>query len=83
MRLAAAVLLSFAAVTAPALAQDTPMVSPILTSEEAKDGWTFAEPETVLTKSARIIGTFLGERADAPQPETAAASDASSNWRLS
>ena len=46
MRLAAAVLLSFAAVTAPALAQDTPMVSPILTSEEAKDGWTFAEPET-------------------------------------
>ncbi len=46
MRFAAAALLSFAALAGlPAHAQETPMVSPILTSEEAKDPWTFAEPE--------------------------------------
>jgi hypothetical protein len=45
MRFVAAILLSFASLVAPAAAQDAPMVSPILTDEEAKDPWTFAEPE--------------------------------------
>jgi leukotriene-A4 hydrolase len=47
MRLAAA-LLAFATVvtSVPAAAQEAPQVSPILTSEEARDPWTFAEPET-------------------------------------
>ncbi len=46
MRFAAALLLSLAAVAVPAAAQEAPQVSPILTSEEARDPWTFAEPET-------------------------------------
>jgi aminopeptidase N len=46
MRFAAALLLSLAAVAVPAAAQEAPQVSPILTSEEAEDPWTFAEPET-------------------------------------
>ena len=48
MRFVAAVLMSLAATGAPAVAQEeseAPLVSPILTSEEAKDPWTFAEPE--------------------------------------
>jgi leukotriene-A4 hydrolase len=45
MRFAAALLLSLAAVAVPAAAQEAPRVSPILTGEEAKDPWTFAEPE--------------------------------------
>jgi hypothetical protein len=45
MRFAAALFLSLAAVVAPAMAQEAPLVSPILTGEEAKDPWTFAEPE--------------------------------------
>jgi leukotriene-A4 hydrolase len=47
MRFAIAVLLSLAVLVAPAAAQEseTPMVSPILTSADAKDPWTFAEPE--------------------------------------
>src|SRR5688572_16470352 len=45
MRFAAALLLSLAALAAPASAQETPLVSPILTAEDAKDPWTFAEPE--------------------------------------
>jgi aminopeptidase N len=46
MRLLAAVLMSLATTAAPAAAQENEaMISPILTSEEAKDPWTFAEPE--------------------------------------
>lgn len=46
MRFAAAVLLSFAALAGlPAQAEEAPIVSPILTSPEAHDPWTFAEPE--------------------------------------
>jgi aminopeptidase N len=47
MRFAAAVLMSLAALAAPAEAQqsEAPMVSPILTSEDAHDPWTFAQPE--------------------------------------
>jgi aminopeptidase N len=46
MRFLAAVLMSLAA-AAPAAAQESepPMISPILTSEDAHDPWTFAEPE--------------------------------------
>jgi leukotriene-A4 hydrolase len=46
MRIAAAVLMALATVT-PALAQPTeaPMISPLLTTPEAKDPWTFAQPE--------------------------------------
>jgi leukotriene-A4 hydrolase len=48
MRFAAVVLMSLAAMAAPVAAQDSeaPMVSPILTSEDAHDPWTFAEPAT-------------------------------------
>jgi aminopeptidase N len=45
MRFAAVVLLSLAAVAVPAAAQEAPLVSPILTSEDARDPWTFAQPE--------------------------------------
>jgi len=47
MRFLPAVLLSLAALAAPAVAQESeaPLVSPILTTEDAKDPWTFAEPE--------------------------------------
>src|SRR5688572_18085422 len=45
MRLAAALLLSFAAVAVPAQAQEAPVVSPVLTSADAADPWSFAEPE--------------------------------------
>ena len=45
MRLVAALLLSLASLAVPASAQEAPLVSPILTSAEAKDPWTFAEPE--------------------------------------
>src|SRR5688572_12856518 len=46
MRFVAALLIALAAAT-PASAQqnEAPMVSPILTSEDAHDPWTFAEPE--------------------------------------
>ena len=47
MRFVAAVLMSLSTFAAPASAQESeaPMVSPILTSADAKDPWTFAEPE--------------------------------------
>src|SRR5688572_22164729 len=47
MRLVVAVLMSLAALAAPATAQEgeAPLVSPILTGDEARDPWTFAEPE--------------------------------------
>ena len=49
MRLAASFLMLLAAActtTSEGDAESAPMVSPILTSEDAKDPWTFAEPET-------------------------------------
>jgi leukotriene-A4 hydrolase len=48
MRLIAAALLSLAVPALPAAAQDAeaPLVSPVLTTEDAHDPWTFAEPET-------------------------------------
>jgi aminopeptidase N len=45
MRFAAALFLSLAAVAVPAVAQEAPLVSPILTSADAQDPWTFAQPE--------------------------------------
>jgi leukotriene-A4 hydrolase len=47
MRFAAAVLLSLAALAVPASAQESEqtLISPILTGEDAKDPWTFAQPE--------------------------------------
>jgi leukotriene-A4 hydrolase len=48
MRLIAAALLSLAVPALPAAAQDAEasLVSPVLTTEDAHDPWTFAEPET-------------------------------------
>src|SRR5688572_15922805 len=56
MRLAAAFFLSLSALAAPAAAQDgaAPLVSPILTSEEAKDPWTFAEPEVARVTHVKL-----------------------------
>ncbi len=45
MRLAAALLAFASVLSVPAAAQDAQLVSPILTSEDAHDPWTFAEPE--------------------------------------
>ena len=47
MRFAASVLLLLSTAAVPAMAQqsEAPIVSPILTSEEAHDPWTFAQPE--------------------------------------
>ena len=47
MRFAVAVLMSLAGLAVPASAQESEqtLVSPILTSEDATDPWTFAEPE--------------------------------------
>jgi len=69
MRFAAAVLLSFTALAAaPAAGQDAqaPMVSPILTSAEAKDPWTFADPET-----ARVTHVALDLTLDFEKREVA------------
>ena len=45
MRLAAALLAFASVVSMPAVAQEAPLVSPILTSADAADPWTFAQPE--------------------------------------
>ena len=45
MRILAPFLLLFAAACTSATEDEQPMVSPILTGEEAKDPWTFARPE--------------------------------------
>jgi aminopeptidase N len=44
MRFVAAVLISLAALASPADGQDAPQVAPVLTSEDAKDPWTLADP---------------------------------------
>jgi leukotriene-A4 hydrolase len=68
MRVIAAVLMSIAGIAAPASGQEseTPMVSPILTSEDAKDPWTFAEPET-----ARVTHVALDLTLDFEKKEVA------------
>lgn len=59
MRFAAPFLLLFAAACSPAGEPDDAMVAPILTSADAQDGWTFAEPEV-----ARVTHVALDLKLD-------------------
>jgi aminopeptidase N len=66
MRIFAALLFSLAAVAPAAAAQDrqAPLVSPILTSDDARDPWTFAEPEQarVTHVALDLALDFTGQR---------------------
>jgi aminopeptidase N len=64
MRFVASLLMLLSLAAAPAAAQDgeAPLVSPILTSEDAKDPWTFAEPEQARVTHVALDLTLDFER---------------------